>query len=99
MEEAGGDPGRGYACFITKEELRKRGEKLLKDDSLAGPWPSRRRAAPWVRVGPADTTTAAATSRLTKCTASTMAGVASRRRRTTRSTSAGASLPNGETTS
>ncbi|KAG2576813.1 hypothetical protein PVAP13_6NG041500 [Panicum virgatum] len=35
VEEAGGDPGRGYACFITKEELRKRGEKLLKDDSLA----------------------------------------------------------------
>ncbi|RLM61284.1 BTB/POZ and MATH domain-containing protein 4-like [Panicum miliaceum] len=24
-EEAAGDPRRGYACFITKEELRRRG--------------------------------------------------------------------------
>ncbi|RLN03444.1 hypothetical protein C2845_PM13G03480 [Panicum miliaceum] len=34
-EEEPGDPGRGYACFITKDELRKRGESLLREDSLA----------------------------------------------------------------
>ena len=27
--------GRGYACFITKDEMRRRGKKLLRDDSLA----------------------------------------------------------------
>ncbi|PUZ50175.1 hypothetical protein GQ55_6G038500 [Panicum hallii var. hallii] len=34
-EEAAGDPGRGYACFITKEELRRRGKSLLREDTLA----------------------------------------------------------------
>ncbi|CAL4996810.1 unnamed protein product [Urochloa decumbens] len=32
---AAGDPGRGYAAFITKEDLGRRRESLLKEDSLA----------------------------------------------------------------
>ncbi|CAL4929984.1 unnamed protein product [Urochloa decumbens] len=33
--DAAGDPGCGYAAFITKEDLGRRREILLKEDSLA----------------------------------------------------------------
>ncbi|CAL5010223.1 unnamed protein product [Urochloa decumbens] len=34
-DSAGGDPGCGYASFITKEDLARRRDILLKEDSLA----------------------------------------------------------------
>ncbi|CAN6285049.1 unnamed protein product [Urochloa humidicola] len=33
--DAAGDPGHGYAAFITKEDLGRRRDILLKEDSLA----------------------------------------------------------------